>query len=55
LSDLAGYPVDEAKNLKWRMGLLITFEILGILGIVLGFVGMGKATHFRDVHGVSPQ
>jgi hypothetical protein len=52
-SALAGYPVDEAKNKKWRMGFLITFAILGIAGIVLGIVGIGNASHFRDTHGVS--
>jgi hypothetical protein len=53
-SVLAGYPVDEAKNKKWRMGFLLTFAILGIGGIVLGMLGMGNATHFRDTHGVRP-
>jgi hypothetical protein len=52
-SVLAGYPVDEAKNKKWRMGFLITFAILGVSGILLGIVGMGNASHFRDTHGVS--
>ena len=51
-SVLTGFPVDEAKNRKWRMGLLITFAILGITGIVLGMVGMGSARHFRDTHGI---
>ncbi|KAI4698970.1 hypothetical protein J4E81_004860 [Alternaria sp. BMP 2799] len=37
-SVLTGFPVDEAKNRKWRMGFLITFAILGITGIVLGMV-----------------
>ncbi|KAF2034210.1 hypothetical protein EK21DRAFT_108249 [Setomelanomma holmii] len=49
---LAGHPVNEIKNRKWRMGFLITFAILGISGIVLGMVGMGKARHFRDQHGI---
>ncbi|KAL1795620.1 hypothetical protein ACET3X_005844 [Alternaria dauci] len=51
-SVLTGYPVDEAKNKKWRLGFLITFAILGVVGIVLGIVGMGSASHFRDTHGI---
>ncbi|KAH7071834.1 hypothetical protein BKA63DRAFT_418271 [Paraphoma chrysanthemicola] len=51
-SVLAGHPVDEAKNRKWRLGFLITFAILGVSGIVLGIVGMGNARHFRDQHGI---
>ncbi|KAH7084117.1 hypothetical protein FB567DRAFT_75732 [Paraphoma chrysanthemicola] len=51
-SVLAGHPVNEAKNRKWRMGFLITFAILGVSGIVLGIVGMGSARHFRDQHGI---
>lgn len=53
LSVLAGYPINEAKNKKWRMGLLVTFAISGVLGIVFGMVGMGNSRHFRDAHGVS--
>lgn len=53
LSVLSGYPINEAKNKKWRMGLLITFGISGLIGIVLGMVGMGNSRHFRDAHGVS--
>jgi hypothetical protein len=53
-SVLAGYPVDETKNKKWRMGFLITFAVLGIVGIILGIVGMGNAGQFKDAHGVSP-
>jgi hypothetical protein len=52
-SVLAGYPVDETKNRKWRMGFLITFAVFGAAGIILGIVGMGNAGHFRDLHGVS--
>lgn len=52
-SVIAGYPIDEVKNLKWRMGFLITFAILGIVGIILGIVGMGNSRHFRDAHSVS--
>ena len=52
-SVLTGYPVDEVKNRKWRMGFLITFGILGIVGIILGIAGMGNASHFRDAHSVS--
>ncbi|KAG9195272.1 hypothetical protein G6011_00392 [Alternaria panax] len=51
-SVLTGYPVDETKNRKWRMGFLITFAILGITGIILGIAGMGSASHFRDTHGI---
>ncbi|KAI4694137.1 uncharacterized protein J4E84_002718 [Alternaria hordeiaustralica] len=51
-SVLTGFPVDEAKNRKWRMGFLITFAILGITGIILGMVGMGSSRHFRDTHGI---
>ncbi|KAH7343120.1 hypothetical protein BKA66DRAFT_543869 [Pyrenochaeta sp. MPI-SDFR-AT-0127] len=51
-SVLAGYPVDEAKNRKWRMGFLMTFGVLGVSGIILGIVGMGNARHFRDFHGI---
>lgn len=50
---LTGYPVGEAKNRKWRLGFLITFAILGLIGMILGMVGMGNASHFRDTHGVS--
>lgn len=53
LSVLAGHPVDEVKNKKWRMGLLITFGVSAVIGIVLGMVGMGNSRHFRDAHGVS--
>lgn len=35
------------------MGFLITFAILSVAGIILGMVGMGSASHFRDTHGVS--
>ena len=52
-SVLTGYPVDEAKNRKWRMGFLITFAFLGVVGIILGISGMGSSSHFRDTHGVS--
>ncbi|CAN9418360.1 unnamed protein product [Alternaria alternata] len=51
-SVLTGYPVDEAKNRKWRMGFLITFAVLGVVGIILGIAGMGSASHFRDTHGI---
>lgn len=51
-SVLAGHPVSEEKNRKWRLGFLITFGLLGIVGIVLGMIGMGNAKHFRDAHGV---
>ncbi|KAF1939792.1 hypothetical protein EJ02DRAFT_513567 [Clathrospora elynae] len=51
-SVLTGYPINEAKNKKWRMGLLLIFSILGLTGIVLGIVGMGSARHFRDLHGI---
>jgi hydrogenase/urease accessory protein HupE len=53
-SVLAGYPVNEVKNKKWRMGFLLTFAVLGVAGIILGIAGMGNARHFRDAHGVSP-
>lgn len=53
LSVLAGYPVNEVKNKKWRLGLLVTFGISAVIGIVLGMVGMGNSRHFRDGHGVS--
>lgn len=52
-SVIAGHPVNEAKNRKWRMGFLITFGVLGVSGISLGIAGMGNASHFRDIHGVS--
>jgi hypothetical protein len=52
-SVLTGFPLDEVKNRKWRMGFLLTFAVLGIAGIILGIVGMGSAGHFRDTHGVS--
>lgn len=52
LSILAGYPVNESKNKKWRLGLLITFGISAVIGSVLGIVGMGSSRHFRDAHGV---
>jgi hypothetical protein len=52
-SVLTGFPVDEAKNRKWRMGFLITFATLSFVGIILGIVGMGSASHFRDAHSVS--
>lgn len=53
LSVLAGYPVNEAKNKKWRLGLLITFGVSAVIGIALGIVGMGNSRHFRDGHGAS--
>ena len=53
LSVLSGYPVNEVKNKKWRLGLLITFGITALVGIILGIVGMGNSGHFRDAHGVS--
>jgi hypothetical protein len=53
LSVLSGYPVGEVKNKKWRLGLLITFGITALVGIILGIVGMGNSGHFRDAHGVS--
>ncbi|KAF2998804.1 hypothetical protein E8E13_001143 [Curvularia kusanoi] len=52
LSVLAGYPVNEAKNKKWRLGLLITFAITALIGTILGIAGMGSSRHFRDAHGV---
>ncbi|KZM18617.1 hypothetical protein ST47_g10221 [Ascochyta rabiei] len=52
LSVLAGYPVNEVKNKKWRFGLLITFGISAVIGISLGMVGMGNSRHFRDAHGI---
>lgn len=52
LSVLAGFPVNEAKNKKWRLGLLITFGVSAVIGIALGMVGMGNSRHFRDGHGV---
>ena len=52
LSVLAGYPVNEVKNKKWRLGLLVTFGVSAIIGIALGMVGMGNSRHFRDGHGV---
>lgn len=51
-SVLAGHPVDETKNRKWRMGFLVTFFVLGVAGVILGMVGMGSAAHFRDTHSV---
>ena len=53
VSVLAGHPVDEVKNKKWRMGFLISFAVFGTTGIILGIVSMGNARHFNDVHGVS--
>ena len=55
LSVLSGYPVSEVKNKKWRLGLLITFGITALVGIILGIVGMGNSGHFRDAHGVSTE
>jgi hypothetical protein len=55
LSVLSGYPVNEIKNKKWRLGLLITFGFTALVGIILGIVGMGKSGHFRDAHGVSAE
>ncbi|KAH6629333.1 hypothetical protein C7974DRAFT_359048 [Boeremia exigua] len=52
LSILAGHPVNEVKNKKWRLGLLITFGISAVTGITLGIVGMGNSRHFRDPHGI---
>ncbi|KAG9198595.1 hypothetical protein G6514_009771 [Epicoccum nigrum] len=52
LSVLSGYPVNEIKNKKWRLSLLITFGITALVGIILGIVGMGNSGHFRDAHGV---
>ncbi|KAF1926890.1 uncharacterized protein M421DRAFT_394471 [Didymella exigua CBS 183.55] len=52
LSVLAGYPVNEVKNKKWRMGLLITFGVSAVIGIIFGMIGMGNSRHFRDGHGV---
>ncbi|KAJ8112280.1 hypothetical protein OPT61_g5317 [Boeremia exigua] len=52
LSILAGFPVNEAKNKKWRFGLLITFGISALIGIILGIAGMGNSRHFRDAHGI---
>ncbi|KAF2623265.1 hypothetical protein BU25DRAFT_462164 [Macroventuria anomochaeta] len=52
LSVLAGYPVNEAKNKRWRLGLLITFGMSAVIGIAIGMVGMGDSRHFRDGHGV---
>ncbi|KAF3041895.1 hypothetical protein E8E12_005491 [Didymella heteroderae] len=52
LSVLAGYPVNEDKNKKWRMGLLITFGVSAVIGIALGMAGLGDSRHFRDGHGV---
>jgi hypothetical protein len=44
--------VNEVKNKKWRLGLLITFGVSAVIGIALGMVGMGNSRHFRDAHGV---
>ncbi|KAJ4983546.1 hypothetical protein SVAN01_10962 [Stagonosporopsis vannaccii] len=52
LSTLAGYPVNEVKNKRWRLGLLITFGTSAVIGIVLGIAGMGNSRHFRDAHGI---
>lgn len=52
-SVIAGYPIDEAKNLRWRMWFLVIFTIFGLVGIILGFVGIGNSDHFRDSHSVS--
>jgi hypothetical protein len=52
LSVLAGYPVNETKNKKWRMGLLVTFGVSAVIGFAFGMVGMGNSRHFRDAHGV---
>lgn len=52
-SVIAGYPINEAKNLKWRMWFLTTFAIFSVVGIILGIVGIGNSSHFRDAHGVS--
>ncbi|KAF1836476.1 hypothetical protein BDW02DRAFT_238432 [Decorospora gaudefroyi] len=51
-SVLVGFPINESKNKKWRMGFLLVFAIFGIAGIVLGIIGMGSASHFRDTHGI---
>ena len=51
-SVIAGYPINEAKNRKWRMWFLTTFAIFGFVGIILGIVGIGNSRHFRDAHGV---
>ncbi|KAI1539769.1 hypothetical protein PtrSN002B_008844 [Pyrenophora tritici-repentis] len=51
-SVIAGYPIDEAKNLKWRFWFLISFSIFGIIAIILGIVGIGNSTHFRDAHSI---
>lgn len=52
-SVLTGFPVNETKNKKWRLGFLVAFAVPAFSGIVLGMVGMGNAKHFRDTHGVS--
>ena len=52
-SVIAGHPIDEAKNRKWRMGFLAAFAVFGVVGIILGIVGMGNASHFKNLHGVS--
>ncbi|KAF2108774.1 hypothetical protein BDV96DRAFT_636494 [Lophiotrema nucula] len=51
LSVMIGYPLKEAKNTKWRrLILLALFLPSSIVGIILGIVGIGKASHFRDAH-----
>ncbi|EFQ87027.1 hypothetical protein PTT_17605 [Pyrenophora teres f. teres 0-1] len=51
-SVIAGYPIDEAKNLKWRFWFLISFAIFGIIAIMLGIVGIGNSNHFKDAHSI---
>lgn len=52
-SVLAGHPINESKNRKWRLGFLVAFLVFSFIGIVVGIAGMGSARHFREVHGVS--
>ncbi|RMZ70059.1 kinase isozyme mitochondrial precursor [Pyrenophora seminiperda CCB06] len=51
-SVIAGYPINEAKNLKWRMWFLVLFAVFSFVGIIFGIVGIGNSGHFRDTHSI---
>ncbi|PVH99989.1 hypothetical protein DM02DRAFT_655863 [Periconia macrospinosa] len=53
LSQIAGHPLNEASNKKWRKWILLgLFAPSAFVGFALGIVAMGTARHFRTVHGI---